>query len=96
MYTPEGTPNLVQTLSGVINENDEYWIRVRLPMLPNGRTGWVPRRAIGPYNEIWTHLVIDPTKTGLDAIAAAGTGKHEPDSWDQARAAFKASRNIEL
>ena len=58
-YTPEGTPNVVQTLSGVVNQNGEYWVRIRLPMLPNGRTGWVPRRTLGPYNEIWTHLVID-------------------------------------
>src|SRR5262245_9799852 len=58
-YTPEGTPNVVQTLSGLINANGESWVRVRLPMLPNGRTGWVPRRTLGPYNEIWTHLVID-------------------------------------
>jgi hypothetical protein len=58
-YTPEGTPNLVQTLSGLINANDEYWVRVRLPYLPNGKTGWVPRATLGPYNEIWTHLVID-------------------------------------
>jgi hypothetical protein len=58
-YTPEGTPNVVQTLSGQINENGEYWVRVRLPVLPNGTTGWVPRVSLGPYNEIWTHLVID-------------------------------------
>jgi len=58
-YTPEGTLNVVQTLSGVVNENGEYWVRIRVPMLPNGRTGWVPRRTLGPYNEIWTHLVID-------------------------------------
>jgi L,D-transpeptidase catalytic domain len=58
-YTPEGTPNVVQTLSAIVNLNGETWVRVPLPMLPNGRTGWVPRRALGPYNEIWTHLVID-------------------------------------
>ena len=58
-YTPEGTLNVVQTLSGVVNQNGENWVRIRLPMLPNGRTGWVPRRTIGPYNDIWTHLVID-------------------------------------
>jgi hypothetical protein len=58
-YTPEGTPNLVQALSGQINDNNEYWVRVRLPYLPNGKTGWVPRATLGPYNEIWTHLVID-------------------------------------
>ncbi len=44
----------------------------------------------------WSHLVIDPTKTGLDAVAAVGTGATEPESWDMARAAFKASRSIEL
>ncbi len=58
-YTPEGTANVVQALSGMVNLNGEYWVRVRLPMLPNGRTGWVPRQTLGPYNEIWTHLVID-------------------------------------
>jgi L,D-transpeptidase catalytic domain len=58
-YTPEGTLNVVQTLSGVVNQNGEYWVRVRLPMLPNGHTGWVPRQTLGPYNEIWTHLVVD-------------------------------------
>jgi hypothetical protein len=58
-YTPEGTANVVQALSGAVNQNGEYWVRVRLPMLPNGRTGWVPRQTLGPYNEIWTHLVID-------------------------------------
>lgn len=36
-----------------------------------------------------------PDKTGLDAIAAVGAGATEPESWDMARAAFKASRGIE-
>jgi lipoprotein-anchoring transpeptidase ErfK/SrfK len=58
-YTPEGTGNLVQTLGGVTNQNGEYWVRVRLPMLPNGRTGWVPFAVLGPYRAVWTHLVID-------------------------------------
>jgi hypothetical protein len=57
--TPEETQNLVQTLNGQINEKGEYWVRVRLPILPNGSTGWVPRGALGAYNKIWTHLVID-------------------------------------
>ena len=58
-FTPELTHNLVQTLAGQINEKGEYWVKVRLPVLPNGTTGWVPRRALGAYNRIWTHLVID-------------------------------------
>jgi L,D-transpeptidase catalytic domain len=57
--TPELTQNLVQTLEGQINEKGEYWVRVRLPILPNSSTGWIPRGALAPYNKIWTHLVID-------------------------------------
>ena len=57
--TPEQTQNLVAALEGQINSKGEYWVRVRLPILPNGRTGWVPRGALGTYNKIWTHLVID-------------------------------------
>jgi hypothetical protein len=57
--TPEETQNLVPALEGQINAKGEYWVRVRLPILPNGRTGWVPRGALGTYNKIWTHLVID-------------------------------------
>ena len=57
--TPEQTQNLVQTLDGQINKKGEYWVRIRLPILPNGSTGWVPRGALGAYKKIWTHLVID-------------------------------------
>jgi len=57
--TPELTSNLALALSGQINEQGQYWVRVRLPILPNGSTGWVPRTALGSFNRIWTHLVID-------------------------------------
>jgi hypothetical protein len=57
--TPERTKNLAVTLDGQINEQGQYWVRVRLPILPNGSTGWVPRSALGGFNRIWTHLVID-------------------------------------
>jgi lipoprotein-anchoring transpeptidase ErfK/SrfK len=51
--TPEGTHNLVLAL-----ESKGSWVRVRLAVLPNGTTGWVPRRALGPYRGVWTHLVV--------------------------------------
>lgn len=57
--TPESTSNLALALAGQINEKGEYWVRVRLPILPNGSTGWVPRSALGPFQKIWTRLVID-------------------------------------
>jgi len=35
------------------------WVRVRIPGRPNGRTGWVPRDAFGPFNRVTTALVVD-------------------------------------
>ena len=57
--TPESTDNLVLARTGQINENGDYWVEVRLPILPNGSTGWVPRRALGAFHRNWTRLVID-------------------------------------
>jgi hypothetical protein len=57
--TPEQTQNIAIALNGQINEKGEYWVQVRLPILPNGTTGWVPRTALGGFTQIWTHLVID-------------------------------------
>ena len=55
--TPEGTTNLVLVL-GTARRTDE-WVRVRLPILPNDTTGWVPRSALGGYHFVSTHLVVD-------------------------------------
>lgn len=52
--TPEGTNNLVLAL-----ESQGAWVRVRLAVLPNGTTGWVPRSALGPYRGVWTHLIVN-------------------------------------
>ena len=56
--TPEGTTNVVLVV-GERMRRDGWWVRVRLPVLPNGRTGWVPRRALGGYEFVHTHLVVD-------------------------------------
>jgi lipoprotein-anchoring transpeptidase ErfK/SrfK len=34
-------------------------VRISLPVLPNGTTGWVPRSALGGYGYVSTRLVID-------------------------------------
>ena len=52
--TPEGTNNLVLAL-----ESRGSWVRVRLAVLPNGTTGWLPREALGPYRGVWTRLVVN-------------------------------------
>ena len=57
--TPEGTTNIVLVLRRVRDRAGRLWIHVRLPVLPNGRTGWVPRQALGVYGVVHTHLLID-------------------------------------
>lgn len=34
------------------------WLRIRIPMRPNGRTGWVRQSALGPLNRVRTRLVV--------------------------------------
>jgi hypothetical protein len=57
--TPEGTRNVVLVLRRAIGTDGRVWVRVRLPVLPNGRTGWVARDALGGYGSVRTHLVVD-------------------------------------
>jgi hypothetical protein len=57
--TPEHVQNIVLALGGRIDARGRYWVRVRLPILPNGSTGWVPRSALGSFRKIYTRLVID-------------------------------------
>jgi hypothetical protein len=57
-WTPEGTTNLVLTLDGRRTRRG-VWIRVRLAILPNGRTAWVPRKVLSDWKEVRTHLVVD-------------------------------------
>jgi L,D-transpeptidase catalytic domain len=57
--TPEGTANIVLVLGRTEDGAGRVWVRVRLPVLPNNTTGWVPRRTLGGYVEVDTHLVVD-------------------------------------
>jgi lipoprotein-anchoring transpeptidase ErfK/SrfK len=56
--TPEGTSNLVLVLENAFADR-RAWAKVRLPVLPNNTTGWVPRRALGGYRVVQTRLVVD-------------------------------------
>jgi L,D-transpeptidase catalytic domain len=57
--TPEGTTNIVLVLGRRTDGSGRLWVHVRLPVLPNGRTAWVPRRALGVYGVVHTQLVVD-------------------------------------
>jgi lipoprotein-anchoring transpeptidase ErfK/SrfK len=57
--TPEGTTNILELLGGARREASGLWQRVRLAVLPNGTTGWVPRSALGGSVLLDTRLVVD-------------------------------------
>jgi len=57
--TSDGTQNLVLILNGVDLSPTQTWYRVRLPILPNNSTGWVPRSALGNLYTVNTHLYVN-------------------------------------
>jgi hypothetical protein len=56
--TPERTPEALPLLERR-NVDGELWVRVRLPVLPNGTTGWVRRERLSGYEVVRTHLIVD-------------------------------------
>jgi lipoprotein-anchoring transpeptidase ErfK/SrfK len=83
--TPEGTPTNVFVL-GRMRVDGRLWVHVRLPVLPNDRTAWVPRRALGAYIPVYTRLVVDlgalkaVLYRGRREIFSAPIGVGTPDS----------------
>jgi hypothetical protein len=63
--TPEGTANVLAVLRVLPDAAGVLWVKVRLPVLPNGRVGWVRREVLGAYQTANTHLVVD--RRGLRA-----------------------------
>jgi hypothetical protein len=82
--TPEGTTNIVLVIGQRQGPNG-LWIHVRLAVLPNDLTGWVPRSALAGYRFVHTHLVVDLERLtatlyrdGREAFAAPiGVGRIE-------------------
>jgi len=83
--TPEGTTNIVLVLDRAKDADGSLWLRVRLPVLPNNTTGWVPRSALGGYGIVRTQLVVDlgdrratlfrNGKVVFQAVAGVGTAR---------------------
>jgi lipoprotein-anchoring transpeptidase ErfK/SrfK len=57
--TTDGTPNALAVLRTATDAGGRLWVEVRLPVLPNGTVGWVPRRFVGGYETVNTRLVVD-------------------------------------
>src|SRR3954447_2003534 len=49
-------------LARYVDADGRRWLRVRLPMRPNGRVGWVRRQALGRLHMVRTFLEVDRSR----------------------------------
>jgi hypothetical protein len=59
LKTQDGTDEIVAVLERRSDAAGRPWVLVRLPILPNNSTGWVPEGALGGYHLVRTWLRID-------------------------------------
>jgi lipoprotein-anchoring transpeptidase ErfK/SrfK len=59
VVTSEWTQNVVLVIGGIDVNPKQTWYKVRLPILPNNSTGWVPRSALGNLYTVHTHLYVN-------------------------------------
>jgi len=76
--TPEGTTNILLPLARRRDARGRLWVRVRLAALPNGRIGWVPRRALGAYGSVRTRLTVDRSSLTATLTRDGRTVLHVP------------------
>jgi hypothetical protein len=57
--TEDGFPEVYLVLESYTDSRGRQWLKVRLPMRPNGRKGWVRRGALGKLHTVTTFLDID-------------------------------------
>jgi lipoprotein-anchoring transpeptidase ErfK/SrfK len=67
--TPEGTANLV-VAEGEVTRHGSVWVHARLAVLPDGRTGWVPRASLGGWSFVDTSLVVNRARLRLTLYRA--------------------------
>jgi hypothetical protein len=59
--TEDGPFEVYPVLEGHVDAGGLTWVRIRLPMRPNGRSGWVPRNDLGPLAAVRTMLRVNRT-----------------------------------
>ena len=59
MVTGDGTQNIVLILAGESLTPSTTWYHVRLAILPNNSTGWVPASSLGNLYVVHTHLYVN-------------------------------------
>jgi hypothetical protein len=57
LATEDGFPEVYLLSSQLTDASGHEWVRLRIPGRPNGRTGWVPRAALGEFHI--THWLVE-------------------------------------
>jgi L,D-transpeptidase-like protein len=96
--TEDKYPEVYLVLDGKLDAQGVSWLHIRIPMRPNGRTGWVPAEMLSQLYVVRTQLVIDRTakraklyKNGRRiwqapvGIGKAGTPTPRGDFWVRER-----------
>jgi lipoprotein-anchoring transpeptidase ErfK/SrfK len=98
--TPEGTVTALPVTGRRVGGDGRLWMRVTLPVLPNGRRGWVPRRALGAYEISRHRLVVDLARRRLTllrgdrVVMRAPVGVGQP-RWPTPRGTFLVRNRLE-
>jgi hypothetical protein len=58
LLTEDGFPEVYVLLAEQQDAAGVTWVQLRLPQRPNNVTGWVRRRALGPFQLVHTRLVV--------------------------------------
>src|SRR4051794_11754500 len=56
--TEDGPPEIYLALQMYTDAKGNEWVQTQLPGRPNGRTGWVPREALGEFHLIHTQIIV--------------------------------------
>jgi lipoprotein-anchoring transpeptidase ErfK/SrfK len=66
-HTPDHTDELVMVLAGT-RVRGRPWVKVSLPVLPAGATGWVPQSVLGELHTASTWVKVDRARTRLTVV----------------------------
>ncbi|MGZ8634591.1 MAG: hypothetical protein ACXWZZ_12175, partial [Solirubrobacteraceae bacterium] len=59
LFTEDKLPEVYLVLASWKNDEGNTWLKIRVPMRPNGRTGWVRESALGTLHTVHTHLIVN-------------------------------------
>ena len=68
--TEDNAPEVYLLLRSHVDPQGVDWIRLRIPGRPNGRTGWVRRRALGPLHLTQWRVVVNRRRLRMDVFYA--------------------------